>query len=79
MIGVPDKRLGDNICACIIPQAGIHLTKEDLLQRFDETYRTDEGLGMTPAYFMFLENFPTINAKIDKSTLKKMAMEKFGL
>ena len=79
VIGVPDKRLGQNICACIIPAAGTTLTAEDMLQCFDNLYQTDEGLGMTPAYFMFLSEFPTVNAKANRKELQRMAIEKFDL
>ena len=79
MIGVPDKRLGENICACVIPKQGVTLTKEDMLHYFDEAYITEEGLGITPSYFIFMDTFQTFNAKIDKNGLKRMAIEKFNL
>ena len=80
MVGVPDKKLGENICASIIPIAGMNLTDKDMLACFDEVYKTDEGLGMTPAYFMFMEEFPQVNAtKVDKKALRRMAIEKFSL
>ena len=79
MIGVPDKRLGEDICACVIPEQGVTLTKEDMLRHFDEAYLTEEGLGMTPSYFIFMDKFLTVNAKIDKKGLRRMAIEKFSL
>ena len=79
VIGIPDKRLGENIAACIISTAGVLLTEEEVLAHFNEMYKTDEGLGITPAYFMFMEEFPKVNGKVDKKTLKKMAIEKYNL
>ena len=79
VVGVPDKRLGENMCACIIPKPGITLTEDEMLSYFDDAYVTEDGLGMTPAYFMFMEVFPQVNAKVDKKELRKMAIKKFNL
>jgi acyl-CoA synthetase (AMP-forming)/AMP-acid ligase II len=79
VIGVPDKRLGQNICACIIPLPGVKLSSDDMLRCFKELYETDEGLGMTPAYFLFLQQFPTVNGKTDRKALVVTAVEKFGI
>ena len=79
VFGVPDKRLGQNICACVIPAPGTSITSEDMLQCFANLYETDEGLGMTPGYFMFLSDFPTVNAKVDRNELQRLAIKKFGL
>jgi acyl-CoA synthetase (AMP-forming)/AMP-acid ligase II len=78
-VGIPDERLGNEVCACIIPKAGVTLTKEDMLQAFDNVYITDEGLGMTPYYFLFLDALPTMGAKIDRKSARKMAMVKLGM
>ena len=80
VIGVPDKRLGQNICACIVPDKGVTLTSKEMMKYFDHLHKPDEGhLGMTPAYFMFLDDLPTVHAKIDRRMLLKMAVEKFNL
>ena len=79
VIGVPDKRLGQNICACIVPEQGVVLTSDDMLRCFDELYETDEGLGITPAYFLFLEEIPKVNGKVDRIALGKMAAQNFGI
>ena len=78
-ISVPDHRLGENICACIVPKSEVNLTEEMILEHFDRIHKTDEGLGMTPRYFMFLDSFPVVEAKIDRKILQKMAIEKFDL
>ena len=79
VIGVPDERLGQKICACIIPQQGVELSSDDMLRCFDELYQTDEGLGMTPDYFFFLQQFPTVNGKVDGKALNMLVIEKFGI
>ena len=76
---MPDARLGQNICACIIPQTGVKLSSDDMVRCFNELYQTDEGLGMTPAYFLFLPQFPTVNGKVDRKGLVRMAIEKCGI
>ena len=79
VVGVPDPRLGENICACVIAKDGFQLTADDMLTCFAGLYQTDEGLGVTPAYFMFMASFPTNNSKVDRKELKKMAEKKFEL
>ena len=79
VVGVPDQRLGENICACVITKPDKTVTKEDMLDCFKETYQTDEGLGMTPSYFIFMDKFPLINAKVDRVALKAMAIQKLDL
>ena len=79
VISVPDARLGANICACIVPKEGFQLTVDDMLKCFVDMYQTDEGLGITPAYFMFMSSVPCIGGKIDRKQLTKMAVEHFNL
>ena len=79
MLGVPDKRLGQEICACIILEENASVSTEQLLAHFADTYTTDEGLGVTPAYFLFFNSFPTLNGKVDKKSLTKMAIEMLKL
>ena len=78
VISVPDARLGANICACIVPEEGFQLHTDDMLKCFADLYQTDEGLGITPAYFMFMSSLPTFGGKIDRKQLKKMAIEHFN-
>ena len=70
VVGVPDKRLGENICASVVPQKGMTLCSDDMIKCFDEIYKTDEGLGITPGYFMFVDAIPLKNGKIDKKALR---------
>ena len=79
VVGVPDARLGENMCACIVPKEGFHITADDMKQCFNKIHQTDEGLGMTPAYFMFLSSLPIKDANIDRKQLRKMAIEHFQL
>ena len=76
VVAVPDRRLGQNICAFVIPTEGVMLTKDAMLQCFDDVYKTDEGLGVTPAYFVFVDSFPrTSSGKVDLAALRLEAME----
>jgi len=78
VVGVPDRRLGEEICACIMPQNGVQDTVK-IKAWCNDVYVTDEGLGITPGYFLLANSFPTVNGKIDRIKLKKWAIEQIGL
>ena len=79
MISVPDTRLGENLCAFIIAQEGVILMQNDMVENFAEMFPTAEGLGITPAYFLFMTMFPTVNSKVDRLVLRQMAIDSLGL
>ena len=59
---------------------GVALTTEDMLQCFDEAYKRDEGVSVTPAYFIFVEYFPyNMNGKKDSKALKQIAINELKL
>ena len=80
VVGVPDKRLGEEIAAFVVAKKGQTLSENDLKKFFGDQYQTDEGLGMTPGYFLIVDEFPlNANGKVDTNELKKIAVDKLDL
>lgn len=83
VVGVPDQRLGEAICAWIIPKPGV---RTSLTHSDDPSVLTPDSLKeylkdnlahyKIPRYFKFVESFPmTTNGKIQKNVIKQMATE----
>ena len=79
VIGVPDKRLNEEICPCVILTDDVdrEAKKAELEKNYDQTWPPKaDGLSRKPGYVMFLETFPLIrSAKPDRRALKKMAIK----
>lgn len=76
VVGVPDLKYGEEICACVILKEDQKAAPEEL-QRF-----TKESLSLAkvPRYFVFLDSFPMNAAgKIQKYRLREMMVEELGL
>ncbi|CAH1790849.1 unnamed protein product [Owenia fusiformis] len=82
-VGVPDPRLFEEVCACILPESGMTLTIDDIKAWCDGLYDSKvsaDGLGSRPKYFIILEEFPLLsNGKVDRVTLKMNAAKSLGL
>ena len=79
VIGVPDKRLNEEICPCVILTDDVdrEAKKAELEKNYDQTWPPKaDGLSRKPGYVTFLETFPLIrSAKPDRRALKKMAIK----
>ncbi|CAH1775537.1 unnamed protein product, partial [Owenia fusiformis] len=76
VVGVPDPRLYEEVCACIIPHNGKALTRDNMKQWCASIFGdiTADGISNAPRYYMILDKFPlTSNGKIDRITLKEEA------
>lgn len=62
-VGVPDPRLHQVVCACVVLKTGVSLTEADVEKFCDESFRDMSTFGMTlkPRYFLILDNVP-VNA-----------------
>ncbi|CAH1802822.1 unnamed protein product [Owenia fusiformis] len=81
VVGVPDPRLFEELCACIKVKDGQMLTEAEIKEWCAEVFGdfTADGLNSAPRYFLMLDEIPTLmNGKIDRNGLKKLATEKFG-
>ncbi len=76
VIGVPDKRYGEEIMACVILKDGADMTADEL----KDYVRTHMAKHKTPRYVDFVDDFPMNAAgKIMKYKMREHAVEKFGL
>ncbi len=74
VVGVPDPRLYEEICAVVIPREGEVLTETDL-----QKYSDSGNLPCKTKYFVFVEKFPLRNDKIDRRGIRDVAMKELGL
>ena len=76
IVGLPDPRLGERVCACIVPKDGETITFDEVvefLRRRVATYKLPEQL-------VILTELPrTPTGKVQKTPLRKIALEKLGL
>jgi len=76
VVGVPDKKYGEEIMAWIIPKEGKTLD-ENAVRNFCKGNIADTRI---PKYIEFTEEYPTTaSGKIMKSRLKEMFIEKMNL
>jgi fatty-acyl-CoA synthase len=76
VIGVPDRRYGEEICACIRLRDGARATEEDIR----EFCRGQIAHYKVPRYVRFLDSFPqTVTGKIQKYLLREEIQRELGL
>lgn len=76
VVGVPDVRYGEEVCACVILKEGTHSSENELIQY------VKSGLSRfkAPRYIILMDSFPmTASGKIQKFKLREMGIEKLGL
>ena len=76
VIGVPDKKYGEEIMACIILKKGQTMTEEEMLSYI----RASMARHKVPKYIDFVDHFPMNAAgKILKYKMREAAAERLGL
>ncbi len=76
IVGVPDPRLSEVACACVIPNEGDELSVGDL----DGYCRGKLASFKIPRYLMSVQEFPrTPSGKIQKFKLREMALDMMDL
>jgi fatty-acyl-CoA synthase len=76
VVGVPDRRLGEELLAWVKLRNG-HQATEDELRRF---CRQSLAHFKVPHYWKFVENFPTtVTGKIQKFKIREQAIEELDL
>ena len=76
VIGVPDKRYGEEIMACIILKEGKSMTEEEM----KDYIKSHMARHKVPRYIEFVEDFPKNAAgKILKYKMRESFAEKLGL
>ncbi|MDR1630247.1 MAG: AMP-binding protein [Oscillospiraceae bacterium] len=76
VIGVPSKKYGEEICACIVAREGEALTEDEV-----RAYcREHIAFFKIPSYYWFMADFPmTASGKIQKVVLRERALDQFNL
>jgi fatty-acyl-CoA synthase len=76
VIGVPDERYGEELCAWVIRHDGAQLTEDDVR----EYCRGKIAHYKIPRYVMFVEGWPmTVSGKVQKYKMREESIAKLGL
>jgi fatty-acyl-CoA synthase len=76
VVGLPDERNGEEVCAWIQCKPGATLTEEDVRAFCKGTIAHFK----VPRYVVFVDSYPTtVTGKIQKYKLREMGVERFGL
>ena len=71
-VPVPDVRLGNAICACVVVKNGSSLDKIGLSEFCDSKWT--DGTSLKPKYIILFDHFPTnASGKIDRRALTRQA------
>src|SRR2546428_12588573 len=76
VIGVPDERYGEEVCAWVVLREGADLDDEEL----KEFCRGSIARFKIPRYVRFVDSFPmTVTGKIQKFKMRELEMSERGL
>lgn len=76
VVGVPSRRLGEEVLAWVKLKNGHHVTEDELR----DFCRQSLAHFKTPQYWKFVDSFPTtVTGKIQKFRIREMAIEELGL
>jgi fatty-acyl-CoA synthase len=76
VVGLPDEKLVEEVCAWIRPKPGARLTEEEVKQ----FCRCRIAHYKVPRYVVFVEEYPTtVTGKVQKFKLRELGVERFGL
>jgi fatty-acyl-CoA synthase len=76
VVGVPDRRFGEQVLACIHRRAGANVNEEDIR----DYCKGQLAHFKTPHYVWFVDHFPTtVTGKIQKFKLRQQAIRHFHL
>jgi fatty-acyl-CoA synthase len=76
VVGVPDEKYGEELCAWVLPRAGVELD-EDAVRDY---CRERLAHFKVPRYVLFVDEFPmTITGKVQKFKMREVSVEQLGL
>jgi fatty-acyl-CoA synthase len=76
VVGLPDERYGEEVCAWVRLRPGAALTEEQL----KEYCRGRIAHYKVPRYVVFVDEYPTtVTGKVQKFRLRELGVERFGL
>ncbi|XP_064620104.1 medium-chain acyl-CoA ligase ACSF2, mitochondrial-like [Lineus longissimus] len=81
VVGVPDARLYEEICACVVPHKDKKMTEAELREYCDGIFgECEDGLSLGPKYFVLLDSLPYgPTGKVDRRKVRKIAIEQLGM
>jgi acyl-CoA synthetase (AMP-forming)/AMP-acid ligase II len=75
VVGLPDPRLGEKVCACIVPKKGETMSFEEMI----EFLRRRVATYKLPEQMVVLEELPrTPTGKVQKTPLRSIVMERLS-
>ena len=82
-VGVPEQRLSNVFCVCVVPKHGVTLTADDVKRYSDEVFLeegTAGGITIKPRYYLIFDKvLYTSSGKINRLGMTKAAKERLGL
>jgi fatty-acyl-CoA synthase len=76
VVGLPDERYGEEVCAWVRLKPGASLTEEELKAHC----RGRIAHFKVPRYVVFVDEYPTtVTGKVQKYRLRELGIERFGL
>jgi acyl-CoA synthetase (AMP-forming)/AMP-acid ligase II len=75
VVGLPDARLGERVCACIVMRDGQAISLEEVV----EFLRRKVATYKLPEYLVLLDDLPrTPTGKVQKTPLRQIALDELG-
>ncbi len=76
VVGVPDAKYGEELCACVVVRAGEHLSADELRAFCDGQIARHK----VPRHIRFVDGFPmTVTGKIQKFKMREQMKAELGL
>ncbi|MNF05827.1 putative sulfoacetate--CoA ligase [compost metagenome] len=76
MIGVSDRKYGEELCVWIVPRAGASISEDDIRAFCDGQIARYK----IPRYIRFVDGFPmTLSGKVQKFKMREMMEEELTL
>ncbi|MEG1775074.1 MAG: AMP-binding protein [Clostridia bacterium] len=76
VVGVPDEKYGEEVCACVVLKEGCAVTEVELI----DYVRAGLSRFKAPRYVLVMDGFPmTASGKIQKFKLRELGVERLGL
>ncbi len=80
VVGIPDPRVFEEICAFVVPKEGFTITAEDVLNYAKGEMLGNPEVGGIPKYVLIGKAVPsTSTGKVDRKAIREMAIDKFLL
>ena len=79
VLGVPEARVGQEVCACVVPKEGVDLQESELVEFANKKFMSEgssDSIGIKPKYFIIMQSLPlTLIGKFDSVKINDFALE----